>query len=892
MAIIAPILATKLNIGRVRPTFVRRTRLLRLLDSTLHARLTLVTAPAGSGKTTILTAWASRHPHAVAWFTVDENDNSLTRFLLCCEAALQTLAPEIGSQTGEFIRSEQTSMMTHEQVAETFFTLLINDLNALGRDVILVLDDYHSITQESIHHGLNFLIRHLPPTAHVVIASRTEPPLPLARLRARGELVEIKPGDLRFSGEEIREFFELLGFDDIPPDTLDSLQTRTEGWAAGLQLIALSASDGHSLDQALGSFTGMHRHVADYLLEEVFSRQPVAMQRFLLYTGILNQLTATLCDAVMKEANGERGERHRPASQADSQAALEQLEQVNLFTLPLDHHREWYRYHQLFADFLRDRLAKTAPDLAPTLHRRAAAWYHQAQMLTEAITHYLSAGDSALAADLVEEYIHNTLNVGVGVGVLRWLEALPDALVKSRPVLCLIYAGLLTINGRRDRMADVQALLQAAYGNLADASHSQQTTTLATALPAIMSLMDGDMSATIAQSEHSLNLLMAQAPLLRGVLALNLGEAYRLHGDLRMATYLFEEASIINRNAGQPQSSLIALCQEGYLEVFSGDLRRAIVTFRSAVRQIDDLPERDRPPSIVALVYTGMSQVFLSWNDLDAAAFHADEGVAASRSGDPQVSLLALLAQARVNLAQRESDAAALVLERAAQVVRDHSLSAASGSTVEAHMARVALQRGALNAAQSWAQANALVESAGVPLGREFELLTRVQVLGARKLGAEALRLLSAALTEWKLNEERLNRSTLIEAFVWEAWLLQGAGRAETALDSLTVALTLAEPGGYLREFLDAGPGIATLLRQVSHPYAKEVLGHFEEKLSERELELLGLIATGLHNQDIAAKLVVTAETVKWHLKNIYRKLGVASRTEAIREAKARQLLR
>lgn len=888
MAIIAPILATKLNIGRVRPTFVRRTRLLRLLDSTLHARLTLVTAPAGSGKTTILTAWASRHPQAVAWFTVDENDNSLTRFLLCCEAALQTLAPEIGSQTGEFIRSEQTSMMTHEQIAETFFTLLINDLNALGRDMILVLDDYHSITQESIHHGLNFLIRHLPPTAHVVIASRTEPPLPLARLRARGELVEIKPGDLRFSGEEIREFFELLGFEDIPPDTLDSLQARTEGWAAGLQLIALSASDGRSLDQALGSFTGMHRHVADYLLEEVFSRQPPAMQRFLLHTGILNHLTASLCDAVLKDASDERGSRHR----ADSQAALEQLEQVNLFTLPLDHHREWYRYHQLFADFLRDRLAKTAPDLAPTLHRRAATWYHHAQMLTEAITHYLSAGDSTLAADLIEEYIHNTLNVGVGVSVLRWLEALPDALVKSRPVLCLIYAGLLTISGRRDRMEDIQALLQAAYGNLADTSHSQQTTTLATALPAIMSLMDGDMSATIAQSEHSLNLLMEQAPLLRGVLALNLGEAYRLHGDLRMATYLFEEASIINRNAGQPQSALIALCQQGYLEVFSGDLRRAIVTFRSAVRQIDDLPERDRPPSIVALVYTGMSQVFLSWNDLDAAAFHADEGVAASRNGDPPVALLALLGQARVNLAQREVEAAAAVLERAGQLVRDHGLSAASGATVDAHMARVALQRGALHAAQNWAQANALVENASVPLGREFELLTRVQVLSVRKLGAEALRLLSAALTDWKLNEDRLHRSTLIEAFVWESLLLQGAGRAEAALDSLVVALTLAEPGGYLREFLDAGPGIATLLRQVTHPYAKEVLGHFEEKLSERELELLGLIAAGLHNHDIAAKLVVTAETVKWHLKNIYRKLGVASRTEAIREAKARQLLR
>jgi LuxR family maltose regulon positive regulatory protein len=886
MGIITPILATKLNIGKVRPTFVRRIRLLRLLDETLHARLALVTAPAGSGKTTILTAWAASHPHSVAWFTADENDNSLTRFLLCCEAAVQTVAPGVGAHTGEFIRSEQIGLLPPEQAAETFFTLLINDVAQLTQDIVLVLDDYHTITLGSIHHALNFLLRNLPANWHVVIASRSEPPLPLARLRARGELVEIKQGDMRFSGEEIREFFELLGFEEMPAETVDALHTRTEGWAAGLQLIALSARDGQSLEHVLESFTGLHRFVSDYLLEEVFQLQPPDIQRFLMHTGILNHLTAGLCEAVAREG--------------DSQRLLEHLEQVNLFTLPLDHQRQWYRYHQLFADFLRDRLLKTAPDLAPGLHRRAAAWYHQAQMLTEAINHSLSAGDVEVAAGLIEEYIHNTLNVGVGMGVLRWLEALPDALIKARPVLCLIYAGLLTTGGRRDRMDHIQELLQAAYQHLAgdqDNPKASDLADLATTLPAIMSLLKGDMPATIAQSERSLNTLMEHVPVLRGALALNLGEAYRLHGDVRMATYLFEEASIINRDAGQPQSALIALCQQGYLEVFSGGLRKAIATFRQAIRLIDEMSAHERPMSIVALIYVGMTQVFLSWNDLEAASYHAEEALNASATADPQVMLLAHLAKGRVLLAQREVDSALAAFERGEHVARDHALSLDSSAILRAHMARGWLQRSNVQAAQNWAQSislapNATSAQAAVTPGREFELLVLVQVLGARKLHADGLHLLQHALAEWKANEARISRGTLIEALVLESVLLHLGGQPDKALGSLSAALSLAEPGGYIREFLEAGPGVAVLLRQSGHPYVKDILGHVEERLSERELELLGLIAAGLHNQDIAAKLVVTSETVKWHLKNIYRKLGVASRTEAIREAKSRDLLR
>jgi LuxR family transcriptional regulator, maltose regulon positive regulatory protein len=879
MRVSAPILATKLNIGKVRPTLVNRTRLLKLVEGTLSARLTLITAPPGSGKTTILTAWAARHPNMVAWFTVDENDNALNRFLLCCEAAMQTVIPEIGKETKAYLTSEMPDGQSADQVAETFFTLLINDVTKLKREVVLVLDDYHAITLDTIHNALNFLLRNLPANWHVIISSRSEPPLPLARLRARGELIELKQIDLRFSSDEIREFFERLGYPNLPVETINALQARTEGWAAGLQLVALSAREAGTLAQpnalvhASEGMNGTHRYIADYLLDEVLQQQLPGLQQFLLQTGILNQLTAGLCDAVI----GRTG----------SQAILEQIEQANLFTMPLDNKRQWYRYHQLFADFLRDRLLHTAPERVSELHRRAASWYQQTGMLTEAITHYLIAGSMNDAADLIEQYIRVTINVGLGLNVLNWLETLPPTLVKGRPVLCLIMAGLLTISGRRDRMDEIQELLQAAYAQLADGHDTE----LATALPAIMSLMDGDVSATIAHSKKSLDDLMEQAPLLRGVLALNLGEAYRLSGDLRMATYLFQEASVLNRTAGQPQSALIALCQQGYLEVFSGDLRKANATFRQGIRLIEDLASHERPAAMVALIHIGMAHLLYSWNDLAAATYHASEGLRFSASADPPVALLAHLIEARVLIAQRDADQALNALDQAEQLVQAHHLSAESNALLKAYRVRVWLVENRSQAAQQWVQNLLANEAALLDPGRETELLTLVQTLSTRKQHPEALRLLTNALDAWQTDEQRINRSTLIEGLAMQALLYHTLSKTPQALAALNSALTLAETGGYLREFIDIGNGIATLLRQSSAPYAREVLGHFEEKLSERELELLQLIADGLHNQDIAAKLVVTAETVKWHLKNIYRKLGVASRTEAIREARVRHLL-
>jgi LuxR family maltose regulon positive regulatory protein len=879
MRVSAPILATKLNIGKVRPTLVNRTRLLKLVEGTLSSRLTLITAPPGSGKTTILTAWAARHPNVVAWFTVDENDNVLNRFLLCCEAAMQTVLPEIGKETRTYLNSDVVEMQTADQVAETFFTLLINDVAKLKREVVLVLDDYHAIALEAIHNALNFLLRNLPANWHVIISSRNEPPLPLARLRARGELIELKQIDLRFSGDEIREFFERLGYPNLPTETINALQMRTEGWAAGLQLVALSAREASSLAQsnalvnASEGMNGSHRYIADYLLDEVLQQQLPGLQQFLLQTGILNQLTAGLCDAV----TGRTG----------SQAILEQIEQANLFTMPLDNKRQWYRYHQLFADFLRDRLQRTSPEKVAELHRRAAAWYKNTGMLTEAITHFLLAGSMTDAADLIEQYIRVTLNVGLGMNVLNWLESLPKTLIMARPVLCLILAGLLTISGRRDRMEEIQALLQAAYQQLAEGSDTE----LATALPAIMSLMDGDVSATIAHSKKSLDDLMEQAPLLRGVLALNLGEAYRLSGDLRMATYLFQEASILNRSAGQPQSALIALCQQGYLEVFSGDLRKANATFRQSIRLIEDLAPTERPTSIVALIHIGLSHLLYSWNDLAAASYHTSEGLRFSAHADAPIALLAHLIEARVLIAQRDTEQALNALELAGKLVQEHNLMAESGWLLKAHRVRIWLVENRSQAAQQWVQALLANEGTLFDPGREVEVLILVQALSARKQHAEALRLLNIALTVWQADEQRVNRSTLIEAMATQAVLYHAVGKTEQGLITLNTALGLAETGGYVREFIDVGGSISTLLRQSSAPYARDVLGHFEEKLSERELELLQLIADGLHNQDIATKLVVTAETVKWHLKNIYRKLGVASRTEAIREARVRHLL-
>ncbi|MBX3062516.1 MAG: hypothetical protein KF726_06045 [Anaerolineae bacterium] len=859
----------------MRPTVVRRTRLLDALATAFEARLTIVTAPAGFGKTTLLSEWATAKADHVAWYTLDPSDDQLTRFLCCVVVALQTIEPQLGVESLKLVESNALSS-SPEAFSQSFLTPLINDLVQWGDEVALVLDDYHEIALPAIHEAVAYLLRHAPPTLHLLVASRHDPPLPLARLRARGELFELTADDIRFTPSEITAFFAQIGFGELSGATVEALAQRTEGWIAGLQLVALSTRDRDALPRVVTALAGTNRYIAEYLLDEVFKLQTADIRRFLLHTAILSQLNAGLCNAV----TGESG----------SQVVLEQLEAMNLFTTPLDHQRRWYRYHQLFADFLMDRLRKTEPQRIPELHKRAADWYQQQGLLAEAIDQFLKADAYEEAADIIEQYVGVTQISGIDVSALRWLDALPQTLVESRPTLCLLYAGLLIMAGRTDNVDRLNVLLAAAHRGMID-EHLE----LGAALPAIMALLRGNSSEELDYAQQQLSALVEQVPLLRGALTLSLGEVYRLTGDLGMAESLLEEAGTLYQTGGEARTALIATCQRGYVQLFAGDLQKANATFRSGLRQSESLPPAERPLATVTLLHTGLGQIFLSWNDITAADFHAREARRiAERIGEKRVAIMAHILHTQVLTAQAQYQSAIEVLEDAEKIAITHQLDEESQAYVSAWRAHVWLASGENARAAAWLQQLTLDDETILHPGYRETLITVVRVMTTRRQFQAAIDLLNRGLETW--DKGRMSRGGIIEALILGAGLRIALNEMDKALINLEKALSLAEPGGYIREFVNAGTLILPLLRHyVGHvpnaPFARQVLGSFEEKLSEREIELLGLIAEGLPNHEIAAKLVVTPETVKWHIKNIYRKLGVASRTEAIREAKVRRLL-
>jgi LuxR family maltose regulon positive regulatory protein len=599
-----PLLRTKLYIPPVRPELVPRPRLIERLNAGLHRKLTLVSAPAGFGKTTLVSEWVqamggATPPIAIAWLSLDESDNDPTRFLVYFVAALQTLAlrcpPSMSRGEVEGIEANigkgalSALQSSQPPPTEDILTVLINEITAIPDRIVLVLDDYHLIGAQPIHDALTFLLRHLPPRMHLVIAAREDPLLPLARLRARGQLTELRATDLRFTSSEAAEFLNQAMSLDLSEKDIVALETRTEGWIAGLQLAAISMQGHKDTSSFINSFTGSHRFVLDYLIEEVLEQQSESVQTFLRQTAVLNRLTGPLCDAVRfgYAETPSSSEGTAVTKQENGQAVLEALEAANLFIVPLDEERRWYRYHHLFADLLRQRLSQTQPEQVPTLHRRASEWFEQNGFADEAIEHALRADDFDHAADMIEKHVDAIWGFGQHAILQRWVAELPDALVFSKPQLCIFHAWYLWVNGQLDA---AERTLQAAEQAI-DSSADRATETdpqeqvsitnsdraklqgRAAAVRAFIGSFRGDVPGIIQHARQALLYLPQQDLTWRTLAAIVLGDAHLFKGDMTEAYRARLEALGTSKAAGDVylnmivnQKLLVVLRQQGQLQ--------------------------------------------------------------------------------------------------------------------------------------------------------------------------------------------------------------------------------------------------------------------------------------------------------------------------------------
>lgn len=876
-----PILATKLYTPRPRAKVVPRPRLIEVLNDGLHRKLSLISAPAGFGKTTLVSAWLDGCDLPVAWLSLDDADNDSARFLTYLVAALQTVVPMIGDGVLSVLQSPQPPP------AEAILTTLLNEIAAAPNEFIFVLDDYHVIDVKSVDDALTFLLEYQPPQMHVVITTREDPQLPLARMRVRSELTEIRAADLRFTPDEAAAFLNHVMGLSLSADDVAVLESRTEGWIAGLQLAAISVQGLEDATSFIESFTGSHRFVLDYLLEEVLHRQPERVQTFLLRTSILDGLCGSLCDALLLDAAGS------------GQAMLESLEQANLFIVPLDNERRWYRYHHLFADLLRQRLQQTTAALVPSetldiaeLHCRASAWYEDNGLDFEAFHHAVAANDIERAARLVEGEGMPLHFRGAVMPVLKWLESLPAEAMSGRPSLLVTHASALTFAGQHFGVIEqkLQAAEAALQGRQSDSSTNDLIGQIA-ALRAMVAIPQGQIDVMFAQSRRALEYLHQDNLPVRTAAIWSLGMAYQLEGSRVAARETYTEAINISQASGNVMVTIAATTCLGIMQELDNQLQLAAQTYQSVLQLVGDPP---LPYACEALL--GLARIHYQWNELGSAQKYGELSAALA----PQLANIDTPAAcgvflARLKIAQGDVAGAVDALAEAEQFARQRNFLHQLPDIVDAQVWLLICQ-GNLSAAAQLAEMNE----------RPF---SQARVHLAQGDPSAALALLeplrqSVEAKGWQ--DERL-RVLVLQAVAHHA-----QGDLERALDALGEALALAEPGGFIRAFADEGLPILLLLseaaaRGTAPGYVNQLRAVIEaeqtnnadnlitlapqpliESLSERELEVLQLIAQGLSNREIGEQLFLALDTVKGHNRRIFGKLQVQRRTEAV--ARAREL--
>jgi LuxR family maltose regulon positive regulatory protein len=944
------LLTTKLYIPPPRSNLVPRPNLVQRLDEGLQLghKLTLISAPAGFGKTTLLSEWVhamgrATPPIAVApgppttcacgpsagrtgWLSLDEHDNDPARFLAYFIAALsrvEGIEATIGEGALGMLQSPQPPP------TEAILTVLINEIAAIPDRVVLVLDDYHLIESSPVDDALTFLLEHLSVNMHLVIATRDDPQLPLARLRARGQLTELRAADLRFSSSEAVEFLNQVMGLDLSVEDIAALETRTEGWIAGLQLAALALQgtismqgreDGASL---IKSFTGSHRFVLDYLIEEVLEQQSESVQTFLLQTAVLNRLNGSLCDAV------RFGYSKSPTGQEDGQATLEMLERANLFIVPLDEERRWYRYHHLFADLLRQRLHQTQPERLPILHRRASEWYEQNGFIDEAIDHALRGEYFERAAYLIEDQfgasLINRYERGDQTILRRWLAELPEEFVFSKPHLCTLHAWNLFTSGQLDAAdwslqaaekmldpnTDQELVASLDKDQLSDTNRMILVGRIA-AIRSFLASYSGDIPRTIRYARQALEYLPEQELDWRSAALITLGDAYASQGQMVAAHEARSEALVTGKASGDTYIFLIVNLRLAEILRQQGKLQQVIDICERQLKRAD---ESGISESVAVGWLLGIwGEVLAELNNLDRAIDKAKKGVKLTARGR-DVALIGWsnLCLVRVLFSSGDITGAEEVIQSMENTAREYDMPLGALLELSAWQVRIWLAQGKLEDASQWVGERELDPDGEPTYLHEMEYIVFARILIAQGRLDEAARLLQRLL---EAAEAGGRNSRVIELLMLQTLAAQSGGDTARAMSTLEQALALAQAGGFIRIFVDEGPPMARLLyealsRGISPDYVRRLLAAFPnpeperagasqtqdpefewvEPLSERELEVLQLISEGLTNQEIASRLFLSLNTVKVHTRNIYAKLGAHHRAGAVARARALGIL-
>jgi LuxR family maltose regulon positive regulatory protein len=867
-----------------------------MLDECLaqHASLILVCGPAGYGKTTIVSDWlqtlTTAHPLHLAWLSLESGDDELTRFLTYLIAALRNIRPDVGEGVIKLLQTHKPAPV------QTLGTLLVNDLSEIPGGFILVLDDFHLISSEKIHNIIAFLIEHQPPQMSLALLTRADPPLPLPRLRAKRRLVELRQSDLSFTPDEAAEFVSQVMGLSLSPEQLLLLEKSTEGWIAGLQLAALSMRQRQARLVFLETFTGEHKFIADYLTDEVLAQLPEALRTFLLQTSILERFTAPLCEAV--------------TGQSGAQATLEQLTDANLFIIPLDSQQTWFRYHTLFADLLRKRLQDGMGDAVRELHRRASRWYRENRQIDSAIAHAIAGLDYEQAAGLIEPIAETYLKYGEAATLLGWLNVLPEETMQAHPVLAPLKGMALILCNKPPQ--EITPLLQMG----ADEFPGEVAT-----LRALQAILQGKSVEAIQLAEQAMQQLPAQSDFFRSLAADSLGMAYTLAGNIEAATHAFQQVVEIATQSDNMMMALMALTNLAGLRYVQGQLRAAGAACQQVLEMAHQRIGKQTP--LVGKTLLNLGEIVREQGDLDSALKYLLEAASMMEHFSEIGLPLAILSIARVQINQGDWPSAQSSIEKARRQAQSTQSTLMDDRLVDVMQARYWIARGELEPAIQWARRRGFLDQSPAEFlaaaGRnaainemlQAEYFAVIRLTLAQHQPRQALEMI-AALQE--LIEKRGFQRRIIEILVLKAIAQHQNGDIEPAMQTLGKAFSLAEPEGYFRIFVDEGEPMARLLYQavaqkISPVYAGRLLAVLSdetqrgkpaekpladkliEPLSERELEVLGLIAQGLTNGEIASRLHLSLSTVKGHTTNIFGKLAVKNRTQAVARARSLGLI-
>jgi LuxR family maltose regulon positive regulatory protein len=892
-----PLLAAKLYIPQPRPDLVQRTHLIDRLNVGIYQKLTLISAPAGFGKTTLLSEWISQSEIPVAWISLDKGDGDSVHFIHYLVAALQSIQVNLGNAALSMLRSPQ------QPPIESIMISLIKEITDIPNDFVLVFDDYHSIDTEKIHNMVEFLLDYLPEPMHLIIATRVDPPLPLARLRACNQLNELRTSDLCFTEDETTLFFNRTMNLKLSSHDISILESRTEGWIAALQLAGISMQNRKDVPSFIKTFAGDDRHIVDYLAEEVLNLQTDQTLNFLLQTSILKRLSEPLCDFVTNKKG--------------SQKILDGLEKANLFIVPLDNKRCWYRYHHLFADLLRQRLHQTNGLLVPELHRRASQWYEQNGLKDKAVDHALAALDFARAADLIEEHVDATWLHGEHTQLWHWLEELPAELVLSKPHLSILHAWDQLANGQQN--AAEQSLEAAEQALDPNTVPSTETSPIERDRPSVVygtklqgriaatralaASYRGDVAGIIQYARQALEYLPEQDSGWRSTAAMALGDAHSIQGEMAVAHRARLEALEASKATGNIYLIMLTSLRLSVTLRQRGRLQQVL----EICRELMQLAEENSlaQTAMAGWLLATWGEVLAEVNSLEEATDKAGKGVGLTESGyDVALPVLgwSYLGLMRVLFSRGDMAGVEEIIKKMEDMAREFHVPPWITNQIAAWKGRIWLARGKLADLSRWVQERGLDLNEEPPFLHEMEYVVLARVLMAKGRLDEGIRLLQRLL---KAAETGGRIPRVIEILMLQAVGLEAGGDTTQAMATLDRALTLAEPEGFVRIFVDEGPPIAQLLEKildakghVPRAYVKKLLSAFRlnriiktddglvERLSERELEVLRLLAAGLSNKKITEELFISLSTVKTHIRNIYSKIDVHSRTNAIIRAK------